>query len=180
MSELRVRKELRLKDYDYSQAGCYFITICVKDGYELLCSLDVGDHSALTQSPENSVLPRLTEIGEIIGSAIGKIPLIYKSVKIDNYVIIIHMILTIESRNKGGISKADIEGGGNDGSTLCSPTVSRIIKQLKEYVTKQIGYSIWQLSFYDHIIRDEAEYQRIWHYVDNNPSTWQSDRYFKP
>ena len=66
----------------------------------------------------------------------------------------------------------------NSGRTQFAPTVSRIIKQFKGSVTKKIGISIWQRSFYDHIIRDENDYLRIWDYIDTNPLKWSSDEYY--
>ena len=63
------------------------------------------------------------------------------------------------------------------GRTLCVPTISRIIKQCKEYVTKQIGYSIWHTRFHDRIIRDEEEYQNKWRYIDENPARWAEDEF---
>ncbi|MDR1735767.1 MAG: hypothetical protein LBR85_02715 [Oscillospiraceae bacterium] len=157
MWELRARKRIRLKDYDYSQAGRYFVTICVKDRHALLGKVDVGEHI---------VLPQLSEIGDIVDTSIKNIGGIYNSVVVDKYFIMpnhVHFILIIKS---------------DGGSTMCSPTISRIIKQCKEYVTKRLGYSIWQTSFHDHIIRDESEYQRIWQYIDKNPEKWQEDCYF--
>jgi len=74
----------------------------------------------------------------------------------------IHMIVRIEK----------------SGRTMCVPTISRIIKQCKEYVTKQIGYSIWHTRFHDHIIRNEQDYQKIWEYIDNNPLKWELDKYY--
>lgn len=59
-----------------------------------------------------------------------------------------------------------------------APTVSTIINQMKRYVTKQIGFSLWQKLFHDHIIRNEAEYQKIWEYIDTNHLKWQEDEYF--
>ena len=67
---------------------------------------------------------------------------------------------------------------GSDGRTMCVPTISRIIKQCKEYVTKQIGYSIWHTRFHDRIIRDEEEYQNKWRYIDENPARWAEDEFF--
>ena len=154
--ELPVRKPIRLKGYDYSSAGCYFITICVKDWHAILWEDYVGTHS---------VRP-LSKTGDVVKTAIENIPQIYNHVSIDIFTIMpnhLHMIMRIES----------------DGRTLCVPTsVSRVIKQCKEYVTKQIGYSIWQPRFYDRIIRDEAEYQGIWKYIDENPQKWENDCYF--
>ncbi len=61
-----------------------------------------------------------------------------------------------------------------------APTISRVINQLKGVVTKQIGYSIWQRSFYDHIIRDDADYAARYDYILDNPRRWAEDEYFIP
>ena len=156
--ELPVRKSARLRGYDYSSVGAYFITICVKDGHELLWDdAPVGAHS---------VRPQLSSIGKAVETAITNIPRVYTGVKIDNYAVMpnhIHMILGIQ---------------GNHGRTLCAPTVARVVKQMKEYITKQIGYSIWQKSYHDHIIRDDTEYQKIWKYINENPMRWTEDEYY--
>lgn len=84
------------------------------------------------------------------------------AVKLDNYVIMpnhIHMLIAID----------------DCGRTLFAPTISRIVKQFKGVVTKQIGKSIWQRSFYDHIIRDEQDYVEKWNYIENNPARWLDD-----
>ena len=156
MKELPVRKSIRLNNYDYSNTGYYFITICVKDRHELLWNEPVGTRIAR---------PSLSGIGEVVEKAIENIHKIYEFVGIDKYVVMpnhIHMIITIR----------------NDGRTQFAPTISRIIKQFKGLITKQIGFSIWQKSFHDHIIRDEAEYQRIWQYIDENSLTWEKYCYY--
>ena len=84
-----------------------------------------------------------------------------KTIKLDKLVIMpnhIHMILIIDKET--------------------SVTVSRVIKQFKEYITKQIGESIWQKSYYDHIIRNEKDYLRIWKYIDENILKWSLDKYY--
>ncbi len=53
-----------------------------------------------------------------------------------------------------------------------APTVSTVINQLKGYVSKKVGFSLWQKLYYDHIIRDEEDYNTKWQYIDNNPATW--------
>ena len=50
---------------------------------------------------------------------------------------------------------------------------------MKEAVTKSVGFPIWQKSYHDHIIRDEADYRRIWEYIDNNPAKWREDCYYE-
>lgn len=53
------------------------------------------------------------------------------------------------------------------------------MQQFKGAVTKRIGQTIWQKGFYDHIIRDEADYLRIWDYIDTNPAKWAEDEYYR-
>lgn len=150
--ELPKRKNIRLKDYDYSKPGAYFVTICVKERKTILSEITVG---------ANSVRPneiRLTKYGEIVKSAINNIPKYYPSVTVDNYVIMpdhIHLLLQLHSDESG--------------RTVFAPTINRVIKQTKGYITKQMGFSIWQKSFNDHIIRGEKDYKEIWEYIENNP-----------
>ena len=58
------------------------------------------------------------------------------------------------------------------GRPMAAPTISRLVNQLKGYATKQIGKSIWQKSFYDHIIRDSRDYEVHFKYVHENPLKW--------
>ena len=156
MNKLAKRKDIRLKNYDYSQNGAYFVTICVQNKHEMLGKI-VGERIAL---------PLLTIEGTTIEHAINEIPIRYPMVKIDKYIIMpnhIHMILIISSSPSG--------------SAMRSPTLSTIVNQMKGYVTKQIGFPLWQRSYYDHIIRNEHEYQEIWKYIDENPLKWEDDTY---
>ena len=61
-----------------------------------------------------------------------------------------------------------------------SPTknIETIIRSFKTMVTKEIGNSIWQWSYHDHIIRDERDYQKIWEYIDNNSIKWKLDCFY--
>ncbi|MDR2558404.1 MAG: transposase [Oscillospiraceae bacterium] len=155
--ELPVRKNIRLQGYDYSSAGYYFVTICAKNGHEMLGSIDVGT---------NCVRPCFSEYGYIVDKEIAVLSNTYDTVHVDKYVIMpnhIHMIIVIEA--------------DNDGRTQFVPTISRIIKQFKGSITKQIGFSLWQPRFYDEIIRNEEAYRNIWHYIDENPLKWVEDRY---
>lgn len=65
-----------------------------------------------------------------------------------------------------------------DGRAMHAPTISRVINQFKGFVTKQVGHSIWQKLFYDHVIRNYTEYKKIYEYIQTNPLKWQEDRYF--
>lgn len=158
---LTKRKPNRLKEFDYSQSNAYFITICVKDRHEMLWN-NVGARIARAQNSED-----LSEYGIVIKNAINKIPEKYPSISVDKYVIMpnhIHIILLLHSV---------------DGRAMRAPTVSTVINQMKGYVTKQIGFSLWQKLFHDHIIRNEQEYDKIWAYIDTNPLKWEDDCYFE-
>ncbi|MTI55453.1 transposase [Geosporobacter ferrireducens] len=161
MENLPQRKPLRLRDYDYSQAGYYFVTVCVKDGECILCRGEQG-------SPEGVANFTLSKTGEVVEAAINNIEKYYSNIRIDHYTIMpnhLHMIVIISM--------------DQNGRTLFAPTLSRIIKQFKGYVTKQIGYSIWQKSYHDHIIRNEQAYQEIYNYIETNPLKWKLDRYYR-
>lgn len=62
----------------------------------------------------------------------------------------------------------------NDSET----SVSSIINQIKGKITRQLGYSVFQKSFHDHIIRTPAEFERVWDYIENNPRKWNEDMYY--
>ena len=152
------RRPNRLRCYDYSQNGAYFLTLCTKN---MLCVFWNSNSSQLQQS-EDTVY--LSAAGIAADTAIREIPLHYSDVTVPKHVIMpnhVHMILQL-TRNEAS----------------SGPGISHIIQQLKSTVTKQTGISIWQKSFHDHIIRDEKEYLSIWKYIDKNPMRWQDDCYY--
>ena len=147
-NKLPTRKRLRIIEYDYSKEGMYFITICIKNRLELLGKIK-----------DNYI--ELTQEGIIVKECIKQIEKRYINVEIDEYVIMpnhIHMILVINNKTE--------------------VTISRMMKQYKTYVSKKVGYAIWQKSFYEHIIRNEKEYIKIKDYIKNNIINWKVDRYF--
>ena len=148
------RKNNRLPDYDYSSNGAYFITICTKEKKHILSQISVG--TTIGRPP----VLCLSKTGRIVDNAIRQIPDLYKNVFVDNYVIMpnhIHLLIRIENEN---------------GRAMLVPTVSRIIQQMKGYITKRVGKPIWQEKFYDHIIRDSYDYMIRYQYIDDNPSKW--------
>ena len=64
------------------------------------------------------------------------------------------------------------------GRPQAAPTLSQIINQFKGSATKRAGYILWQKGYHDHIIRSEADYLRIWDYIDTNPAKWREDCYY--
>lgn len=153
------RKNIRLKEYDYGRNGAYFITICTKDKKKIFGEI-VG---ATSGRPVKMVL---SKYGQIVDNVILDIPNYYENIFVDKYVIMpnhIHLIIFIK----------------NQGRAMHAPTISKVIQQMKGIVTKQVGYLIWQKLYYDHVIRNEHDYQQIWQYIDNNPLKWELDKYYK-
>lgn len=144
------RKRIRLENYDYSSDGAYFVTVCVirKD---ISLWKNVGANCV-----RQNITQELSDIGKLVDNEIQKIETIYDSVTVDKYCIMpdhIHMILLIDTKWR----------------TQFAPTISRVIKQFKGAITKKLGFSIWQKSFNDEIIRNEKAYLEIWQYIDENP-----------
>ena len=149
------RKPNRLRGYDYSSAGSYHITICTKDKKELFWN-NVGATCGRPQCEYT-----LSAYGKIVDNEIRKIPEVYPTIKIDKCVVMpnhVHMIISIISDEFGRPQDA--------------PTISRVIKQFKGSITKQIGFSVWQKGYNDHIIRCQADYDETWQYIDENPLKW--------
>ena len=57
-------------------------------------------------------------------------------------------------------------------------STSSLMNYFKDHVTRLAQKHIWQKSFFDHVVRNEADMQRIWKYIDSNPAKWQEDRYY--
>ena len=144
------RKPTRLQNYDYSQNGCYFVTVCVKNRKPILSTIVGGDAFIAPQI-------KLTEIGKIAEKHIQKINSVYADVTVENYIIMpdhIHLLIFID-------------GFGDGTMRASSPTnLSTVIRSMKTFVTKDVEKSIWQRSFYDEIIKNEAHFQRAQGYIE--------------
>ena len=152
------RKPTRLKNYDYSQNGYYFITICTHNRKNILCNI-VGEGLCALPSIE------LTPIGEIVKQSIEYINNNYNDVSVDKYVIMpnhIHLIIAIKT-------------GGHRDPPL---QVYDIIGRFKSFADNKYDGALWQRSFHDHIIRDQTDYLKIWNYIDTNPHKWQEDCFY--
>lgn len=131
------------------------------------CKYTAGAHCA---SADDDI--PLSEVGIIVETAIRNIGVVYGNVYVDKYIVMpnhIHMILVLSD---------DTVSVVENGRAMRAPTVSRGINQIKGYITKQIGFSIWQKLFYDRIIRSEDEHRKIWEYIDTNPLKWTEDCYY--
>lgn len=154
------RKPNRLTEYDYSTPNAYFLTICTENRKNLFWK-NVG---AIIDRPEN--VP-LTNLGCLVRQCIIEIPMHYPMISVDNFVVMpnhIHLLLQIHT--------------DADGRSLIAPTISTVVRLMKGTVSKQAGFSVWQKGFYDHVIRNDKDYQSIWNYIQGNPSKWTEDQLY--
>ena len=147
MNELPKRKPIRIADYDYATPGAYFVTVCINGRKPILWNVGAA-----------TCRPPLSPLGRIVETAIGEISKHYPMISVDNFCIMpdhIHMILTINT--------------DENGRQIAAPTVSTVVGHMKRWVSMQIGYSIWQKSFVDRVIRNDKGYCAVWEYIENNP-----------
>jgi putative transposase len=155
MKDLPKRKRTRLKEYDYSQFGYYFVTICIKDRKEFFSRID-----------NSSIV--LTNFGNVISEILRNLSTFY-NVEIDCYVIMpdhIHLIIILDKdESKKNSSLSDIIGKFK---SFSSKKIWKILKDDEKFE--------WQKSFYDRIIRNEKELYQIRKYIQENPLRWEIEK----
>jgi putative transposase len=152
------RRSIRLRGYDYSQAGAYFVTICAHDRERLF-----GDIVSGALQPNSC--------SRLVVDWWNTIPEHFPSVELDEFVLMpnhLHGIVVLAAR------------------TLASaqpPTLGRVIAYFKYQSTKGVnqirpppGAPVWQRNYYERIIRDQEALQRVREYVVNNPQRWEIDQ----
>ena len=164
MVPLPKRKPNRLAGYDYSQSGAYFITICAKGRHAIFGTVCVG------RDDLGAPYVKLSEYGTVVENYICSIGQAYPNVTMEKFVVMpnhVHLLIGITRRENGA-------------PRLSRPTklVPRIVAALKRFTNKEAGWDLWQTSYHDHIVRSEADYLRIWNYIDTNPAKWRGDRYY--
>ncbi len=159
------RKRTRLQHFNYNTPGFYFITICTKDKENLLCNI-VG--TGVLDGP-NTVM---FEYGKIAKRHIEQISNFYSNITIEKYVIMpnhIHFLIQIHNPSSSGPSGTPVP---------TNSYIAQLVSTFKRFCNKDIGKNIWQYRSYDHIIRNEKDYLKIWKYIDTNPSKWQEDCFY--
>ncbi len=167
MKKYKDKKQYRLKGYDYSQGGFYFITICTNNRECFFGKIVNGKM-------------KLSEIGLIADKFWQEIPDRFPVMKIDEYIVMpnhVHGIIIINADQRRNapwrVSTLGIQ-------PLIKNSLSSVVNHFKgntkRYCNKNNLEFVWQPRFHDHIIRDEGELYRIRQYIVNNPSKWGSDR----
>ncbi|MFH1061832.1 MAG: transposase [Candidatus Omnitrophota bacterium] len=195
------RKTTRLKEYNYSLPGYYFVTICTYNRECLFGNII-----------DNQI--NLNDSGKMIDERLQTLPEHYDDILIDNYIVMpnhIHAIIIIKEpvgaapRGRPGLQSNNIliennifsngpaQGQSNGQAQGPVPTgklsLSDIIHRFKSLTTKRyidgvknnnwqpFDKHVWQRSFYDHIIRTDTTLKNIRAYIINNPATWDNDEH---
>ncbi len=169
------RKHTRLKNYDYSSGGYYFVTICSENMNCVFSSINrkTGYELAPNGREYTDTVVSLSNVGLIAEQQLFALESRFGFVKIDKYVIMpnhIHAIIILENQTAGASPR---------------PTLTDIICAYKSLTTricneseKHVGRKLFQTSFYEEIIRNEEAYLEIWEYIAENPRKWQNDEYY--
>ena len=189
------RRSIRLKGYDYSQDGLYFLTICVQNKHCLFGKITDGKMV-------------LNDTGQMVSQCWLEIPQHFPDVVLHEFVIMpnhVHGIIELMSyvgaknfspennssnenspENNSSNENSPENNSSNDdtGAKNFSPlrgtsrTIGSIIRGFKIGVTKQLGYSVWQRNYYEQVIRNEPSYQNIADYIIHNPAIWGKDKFY--
>ena len=174
------RKNPRLRGWDYGAGGTYFVTFCTSAHRPVLSSIRRGD-------PCGRPPLVLTPLGECVAEAIA-----LTGVRVEHQVIMpnhVHLLLTLEraatrAAPTGAGTQADARVSPTDRGTQAATELGRLVGTVKSrsvHLAAGRGLEagrLWQRGYYDHIVRSENDFLRIWTYIDNSPLRWELDCYY--
>jgi REP element-mobilizing transposase RayT len=165
---LHYRKTIRLKEYDYSSPGEYFVTLCTHQRDDIFGTI-VNESVCL--SPAGNIIKQYWE----------EIPKHFENVELDEFIIMpnhIHGIIVL-TEPIGVIHESPLPMTQRQRRTM---TLSKIIGRFKMLTAKEInlmhnapGHPVWQRNYYEHIIRNDKDLNNIREYIVNNPMQWHVD-----
>ncbi len=173
--DIHHRRSIRLRDYDYSQAGAYFVTICVLQRECIFGEIVDGEMI-------------MNEMGRIVLATWTDLPNHYKHIILDEYMVMpnhVHGIIDIIGAGLDAVGPGlDMVGAGlKPAPTEKQHALPEIIRRFKTFSSRRInvfrnkpGCSVWQRNYYERIIRNENELSRAREYVVNNPLKWELDK----
>jgi len=166
------RRSIRLKGYDYKQAGAYFVTVCTRDR---TCFFgDVVDGEM-----------QLNDTGRAVRASWNELPARFQNVVLDAFVVMpnhIHGIVIVGAQFIAPTNSSQPPIANTDqGAINRAPTLGQIVRKYKAVTTRLIRQTAnttfaWQRNYYEHIIRDDESLNRIRRYILDNPSRWAFDR----
>jgi len=177
-SSLQNRRSLRLREYDYRATGAYFVTVCTKDRLSLFGEIDHG----------NMVR---NEFGDIVVACWSDLPHHFPKIQLDCFIVMpnhIHGLIDITEKlfeNPVGAQHAAPVPGTtvrNSPRNVQPGSLAAIVRSFKAASARRInlssgapGATIWQRNYYEHVVRDDSELQRVREYIVNNPARWAED-----
>lgn len=151
------RKNPRLPYFDYSQYGCYFVTICTKDRKMVFGNII-------------NMEMILNNFGNMLEDSLLSVLNDYPNSQIAEYIIMpnhLHFIWFNQDNVNLSVVVKKIKG-----------RMATLYREYHQY--HRLNYEpLWQRGFYEHIIRDDKDYERIIEYIENNPIQWHIDRFYK-
>ncbi|MCR4439552.1 MAG: hypothetical protein QHJ34_13500 [bacterium] len=181
------RRSIRLREYDYSQPGAYFITVVTQDRRCLFGEVVNGQM-------------RLNEVGHMVRREWANLSNRFPNIHLDAFIIMpnhVHVIIIITDVKPVGAGLVPAHNGATtrvaptdatDAHNGVAPTVGDIVGAFKSITTVQYTYGVkycgwppfrgrlWQRNYYEHIIRNEKSLNRVREYILNNPLRWETDR----
>jgi REP element-mobilizing transposase RayT len=176
------RRSVRLQDYDYREAGAYFVTICT-----------VGRTCIFGTIGETI---ELSPLGEIVEETWSNLPSHYPGIELDEFTVMpnhVHGVIGLMDLADlvpgAGLKPAPtvdseglVEPAGNSAATVKSTPLSEIVRGFKTFSARRInehrgtpGRAVWQRNYYERVIRSERELKLIRTYIAENPSRWADD-----
>jgi putative transposase len=167
----RHRKVLRLRDYDYSQNGAYFITICTHRRQFLFGRFEDGKLI-------------VNEFGKIVETCWSELPSHYNDIQLDTFIVMsnhVHGIVVFDSEARAGLRPAPTaQGNGSD--CKIDKSLFGIVRSFKAFSSRKInqarnlpGAAVWQRGYYEHVIRNESDLEETRYYINSNPEKWLCD-----
>jgi len=172
MKTLPQRKSPRLKGYDYSQSGAYFVTICTHQRVHLFGEVI-----------ESDVV--LNRAGEIVAERWFALPDHHLGIELDAFVVMpnhVHGIIVLVGTTP---ALSALDGTNADDAGIVPTVLGTVVGSYKSGVTRRIREALnepelrlWQTRYHDHIIQNESELHRFREYVVANPSKWGDDIFY--
>ncbi|MEK7368036.1 MAG: transposase, partial [Planctomycetota bacterium] len=165
------RRSIRLKGYDYSQKGAYFVTICT-----------CNKKCLFGKVVESKIV--LNKLGQMVVKCWNEIPIHFPNVELDVFVIMpnhLHGIIVLTDYCRGGVPPPHWKGEAT--SPLQKSTLGQVVAYFKYWTTRSInqtfntpGNRIWQRNYYEHVVRNEDDLNETREYVINNSLKWKLDK----
>jgi len=172
------RHSLRLREYDYGATGTYFVTVCTKDRLSLFGEIDDGKMV-------------LNALGAIVAACWSDLLHHFPNIQLDCFIVMpnhVHGLIEItdeRSENPVGAQHAAPVPSApmhHLGRNVQPGSLGSIVRSFKAASTRRInllsgapGATIWQRNYYEHVVREESELQRVREYIVNNPARWAED-----